>query len=102
MKSIINLVAFSLKVRLQTKATQLLQGVPFYTSIAENWRGRINQFLNQNYDNENNLCLEGIPLNQMGTPLEQKESENIFDLSILFAAPKKRVRISLLFFRIIF
>lgn len=63
----------------------------FLNNLMNNVRQRLNS---DSFNNENNLCLDGVPLKQQ---LKQEASENndLFDLSILFAAPKKKVRKSL-------
>eukprot|EP01040_Poterioochromonas_malhamensis_P003083 gene3083-3278_t len=59
----------------------------FLNNLMNNVRQRLNS---DSFNNENNLCLDGVPLKQQ---LKQEASENndLFDLSILFAAPKKKV-----------
>lgn len=63
----------------------------FLNNLMNNVRQRLNP---GSFNDENNLCLDGIPVKQQ---LKQDLSENndLFDLSILFAAPKKKVRKSL-------
>lgn len=85
MRGAFSIVSSSIRTIIRKNIVQF----PSSLSFLESWKFNFPQLMPPNYYNENNLCLDGIPLNSLQQ--ETKQSEDVFDMTLLFAVPKKRV-----------